>query len=343
MKIDYIYFIYGLCVMFYGMMAWFFIQKNREMLSRLVGVLMIVLSLQYVKDLIFLSASATPESEIWLLMTSVDMIAVPLYAFILIELCRPGTLNVRTIVLQELPFVLLPTLFIITHNILFYYLDVAWAALYGFGYAIWAIVNIPRYHRLLKEHFSYGENINLYWLRYILLSFFVILSLWIVDCLIINFNIDAGYMLGSLIIWMFICYFLYRHKSVIDELREPIVQVENVANPDDNNAKLKKLIIDLFENQRVYLNPQLKLSDVASMVNSNRTYVSRIFNDYHGKTFFEYVNEYRVRHAKTLLKTSEKKIEEIAELSGFSSRQSFHRIFIKIAGYTPEKYRMSEK
>ncbi len=328
--------------MFYGMMARFFLRKNREMLSRLVAVLMIVMCIQCVKDLFFISQETTSDSALWMIMTSVDMISIPLYVFILTELCRPETLHIRTIILHELPFVLLPALYIITRNTVFYFADVAWAAIYGFGYAIWGVVNIPRYHRLLKEHFSYGENINLYWLRYILLSFFVILSLWIVDCLIIHINIEAGYMLGSLTIWMFICYFLYKHESVIDELCEPSVQVESVANPDDNTAKLKELIIDLFENQRVYLNPQLKLSDVASMVNSNRTYVSRFFNDYHGKTFFEYVNEYRVRYAKTLLKTSVKKIEEIAELSGFSSRQSFHRIFNKIAGYTPEQYRRSE-
>ena len=45
MSLTGIYFIYGLCVMFYCMMAWFFLHKNREVLSRLVAVLMIVLAL----------------------------------------------------------------------------------------------------------------------------------------------------------------------------------------------------------------------------------------------------------------------------------------------------------
>lgn len=46
-----IYFIYGLCVMFYFMMAWFFMRKNKELLSHLVAVLMLVVGLQCVKDL----------------------------------------------------------------------------------------------------------------------------------------------------------------------------------------------------------------------------------------------------------------------------------------------------
>jgi len=341
MQLTYIYFIYGLCVMFYGMMSWFFWHKNSEMLSRLVSVLMIVLALECVKDLFFIGSGSDTDHCSWMIMTVVDMIAVPLYAFILIELCCPGSLTPKIMALHELPFVALPVLFVITHGLFFYYADVIWAAVYGFGYAIWTVVSIPRYHRLLKERFSYDDNINLNWLRYILLSFFVILSLWIVDCIIINLNIEAIYLFGSLAIWMFICYFIYRHESVIDELAEPVAAENGEVTLEDDSDGLKEKILDLFENQQIYLNPQLRLSDVAAMANSNRTYVSRIFNDSHGKTFFEFVNEYRVRDAKRLLKTSAEKLDVIAEQSGFSSRQSFHRVFSRIAGCTPEQYRTS--
>lgn len=327
--------------MFYGMMTWFFLHKNRDLLSRLVAVLMIVMCVQCVKDLFFITPETETDAGVCMVMTSMDMIAVPLYAFILIELCRPGVLNVRTMVLHELPFILFPVLFVITHERLFYYADVMWAAVYGFRYALWTVVRIPKYHRMLKERFSYEENIDLNWLRYILLSFFVILSLWIVDCLVINFNIEAVYMVGSLLIWMFICYFLYKHESVIDELNEPVIADISATALDDEATGLKNKILDLFEKKQIYLNPQLRLSDVAAMANSNRTYVSRFFNDSHGKTFFEFVNEYRVNYAMTLLKSSGKKLDEIAEQSGFSSRQSFHRVFSKIAGCTPEEYRQS--
>lgn len=324
-------------------MAWFFLHKNREMLSRLVAVLMIVLSLQCVKDLFFIAHEIESDTDWWMIMTSMDMVAVPLYAFLLIELCRPGTLGWRLMIVHELPFVLFPVMFIITHKPVFYYADVVWAFIYGFGAAVWAIRAIPRYHRLLKQRFSYDENINLNWLRYILLSFSVVLSLWIIDCLIVNFYIDieALYLCSSIIIWMNICYFIYRHESVINELSEPIIAEENLAVSEDNVIGLRECILNLFENERIYLNPQLRLSDVATMANSNRTYVSRIFNDNHGKTFFEFVNEYRVRYAKTLLKTSDVKLDVIAEQSGFSSRQSFHRVFSKMVGCTPEKYRLS--
>lgn len=340
MTLDSIYFIYGMCIMFFSMMAWFFFHKNREILSRLVAVLMIVLAAQCIKDMFFITPEDETNSNMWMIMTSSDMIAVPLYAFLLIELCRPGTLVWKTIVLHELPFVMLPVLFIITHEQIFYYADVTWAAVYGLGAAVWAVITIPKYHKLLKQRFSYDENINLNWLRYILLSFFVVLSLWIIDCLIINFDIEAVYLVGSIVIWMFICYFIYRHESVIQELSEPIF-AESITVPDDSLTSLRECIINLFENERIYLNPHLRLSDVATMANSNRTYVSRFFNDNNGKTFFEYVNGFRVKHAMALLKKSDEKLDVIAEQSGFNSRQSFHRVFSKMAGCTPEQYRSS--
>lgn len=337
-----IYFIYGLCVMFYFMMAWFFLRKNKELLSRLVAALMLVVGAQCLKDLFFFSSESGTTEYAWMMMTAVDMVAVPMYAFILIELCRPGTLRLRTMAIHEVPFVVLPLLFATTRHATFYYADVAWAAIYGVGYAVWTVTSIPQYHKRLKQRFSYDENINLNWLRIILISFFAILSLWILDCFAPDFDIEAIYMLGTLVIWMFICYFIYKHESVIDELTEltelsPASDGKN-ENESDTDA-LRTRIRHLFETEKIFLNPQLKLSDVAALAHSNRTYISRFFNNSHGKTFFEFVNEYRINHAMTLLKTTSERIETIAEQSGFNSRQSFHRVFSKIAGCTPEQFR----
>jgi len=59
MALTWLYFIYGLSVMFYGMMTWFFMRKGNDMLSRLIAILMAVLCLQCLKDLLFL----LPETE----------------------------------------------------------------------------------------------------------------------------------------------------------------------------------------------------------------------------------------------------------------------------------------
>lgn len=99
----YIFFIYGLCFMFYGMMTWIFWQKRSERLSRFVMALMAVIAIQCLKDVFFLNEYLYDNPRIWAIMTSVDMVAVPLYAFILMELCRPGMVTTRMIVAQMAP------------------------------------------------------------------------------------------------------------------------------------------------------------------------------------------------------------------------------------------------
>lgn len=343
-----IYFIYGLCVMFYFMMTWFFVRKNKELLSRLIALLMCVLGLQCLKDLFFLYDDSGIDTYVWHLMSSTDMIAVPLYAFILVELCRPMSLTLRSMILQELTFIIPIILFSITHNYIFYYITVIWAALYGFGYAGWTIFTIPKYHSLLKQRFSYDENINLNWLRVILGSFAIILSLWIIDCLIVNLDIEALYMGGSLIIWMFICYFIYKHESVIEELTEngSASLSSSAATPDDGQPDMSEIgrrITDLFFKEKIYLNPNLKLSDIAIAIGTNRTYVSTFFNKEAGCTFYDYVNKLRIDHSSVLLRTTRESLNIIAEKSGFNSPQSFIRVFNKYKGISPTKYRSNQE
>lgn len=344
MAIAIINFLYGLCVMFFGMTSWAFWHKNREPISRKMSLLMFVLCVQCVKDLFFIWTDVVYEQFFWRVMTCVDMVAVPLYSLILKELCRPGA-NYKAMLYSELLFILLPILFVLTQSPIFYYIDVSLGGVYGFGYAFWAIFAIPKYHRILKLRFSYDENINLNWLKFTLISFFAIYALWMVSCTITDINIEILYLVGTLALWMSICYFINRHESVIDELNDlaesddTVVTGEVADTLGDVSANLNESIKQLFEEKKVFLNPHLKLSDVVGMVNSNRTYVSRFFNSHQGKTFFEYVNEYRVAYAKELLINTTDKLDVVAEQSGFGTRQALHRVFIKFVGCTPEQYR----
>ncbi len=337
-----IYFIYGLCVMFNFMMTWFFIRRNNELLSKLVALLMAIIGLQCLKDLFFISPDYDLDDFEWLVMSVSDMVTVPLYAFILVELCRPASLTVRSMVYQELSFVVPVVLFIVTQSSIIYYAVVVWAAVYGLGYAVWTVLAIPKYHALLKERFSYDENINLIWLKVILGSFSIILSLWIINCLIVSIYIEAIYMLGSLIIWMFICYFIYQHESVIEELSEGgVYEIIDASNSGETDlSEIGVCVTDLFCNEKIYLNPNLKLSDIAKAIGTNRTYVSAFFNKEVGCTFYDYVNRLRIDYACNLLVSSKENLSQIAEKSGFNSSQSFIRVFNKIKGISPTEYRM---
>lgn len=335
-----IYFIYGLCVMFYFMMSWLFFHKDKELLSRLVAVLMLVIGVQCLKNLYFIKPINDPNEIRWMITIASDVVAIPLYAFILIELCSPTSLTRRTIILHELLFIAPFVLFILTKNVLFYYAEVFETFAYGLYFTIWGIIAIPRYNRELKQRFSYTKNINLNWLRAIFLSFVFILILWIANSIYADYIIEALYMSISLVVWMFISYYIYKPESVLDELSDSqYIDMQDDTATITKDTQIGKRIAILFEIEKVYLNPNLKVSDIAATIGTNRTYVSAYFNKETQCTFYDYVNRFRIEYACKQLDCTDDKIVQIAETSGFNSAQAFIRVFTKIKGISPSKYR----
>lgn len=206
------------------------------------------------------------------------MFIIPFYSFVLMELVKPGWTTWRKAAMLELPFVLLPSIYCVTGNNIYFYILSVWGAVYGLTTFVVMFFLIRRYHRQLKERFSYQENINLNWLLAILSSCFLILIIWTMSCFVINVDFDDLYMVLSLAIWMFICDFVYKHESVIDELTDS--DTGPIGNGLDDGCVeqgLAATVRQLFEEEKIYLNPKLKLSDVARMVGTNRTYLSRFF------------------------------------------------------------------
>lgn len=342
------YFLYGMCVMFYSMMVWMFWRKGKEMLPRLIMWIMLIQDLECFKDLLFFYYDGQLQLG-WHLMTGVDMIIIPFYVFVLMELCKPGWFSIRKFVLHEVPFVLLPVLFVCTGNSIWYSILIVWGVIYGTVTLVLTFIFISQYHRQLKERFSYQENINLNWLRAILITFWIILLIWTI-CSFTNDNLtDEAYLVCSLGMWMIVCYFVYKHESVIDELNdtesdEMTQRVEVDSKDYQLQPELSETVRRLFEQEKLYLNPRLKLSDVARKVGTNRTYLSRFFNQGNGQTFYDYVNQLRVCYAERLLVNSPSKpIAIIAEESGFNSLSTFRRVFNSYYHCSPLEYRNNQK
>ena len=115
--------------MFFGMMAVFF-WRGGERLRMLVTLLMGTIALEYVKDYVFMVLGLFSDVYYWGVMTITDMVAVPMYAFVLMELVRPGRLTVRRMLLHEVPFVLSALLYVATGWMPWVYAIVGWAVLH---------------------------------------------------------------------------------------------------------------------------------------------------------------------------------------------------------------------
>jgi AraC-like DNA-binding protein/quercetin dioxygenase-like cupin family protein len=85
---------------------------------------------------------------------------------------------------------------------------------------------------------------------------------------------------------------------------------------------------------------KISLSDIAGMVNMSEEYFSRFFKKIMKKSFFEFLNEYKINKACKLLIETDKQISEICYASGFESIPFFYRQFKKFKTCQPKNYRI---
>ncbi len=134
-----------------------------------------------------------------------------------------------------------------------------------------------------------------------------------------------------------IAYIFYIRRR--RQLQPVPINVEEPASDNRQKATMQR-IRQLMEQQQLYLNSELKIGDVAVLLNTNSRYVSNCINAEEGVTFSQFVNNYRVAYAKQLLSHQfEKKMSGIYAEAGFSGESSFFRIFKAATGLTPKEWR----
>jgi AraC-like DNA-binding protein len=84
---------------------------------------------------------------------------------------------------------------------------------------------------------------------------------------------------------------------------------------------------------------EITLESCAQELNYHPVYLSRVFKREIGMTFSEYLSEYRMRMAKVMLETTDKKIAEIGEQLQYKNISAFIRSFRKLYDMTPGQYR----
>lgn len=110
------------------------------------------------------------------------------------------------------------------------------------------------------------------------------------------------------------------------------------------HERLKKELLELLEEEKIYLNPELKITEVCRMLHTNRTYLSGLINREFRVSFNELINKHRAQQAVWLLKTDNNhlSISDIATESGFGSVSSFTRVFKNHTGITVSRFKQDQ-
>lgn len=386
--------------MFHLVMACMFFYRHCSRLKIYVSLLMLTIVAQYVKDLIFIGNTYYSSRLEEQYASSIDLLTLPMYAIVLVEACRPLWMNWSRAFCFYIPFVVLMVAFWVHPVPLAYHAMHFAAILCAVFILLWALRELPRFERALKEEYSYAEYINLHWLRGVILLFFCLLMLWVYDSMASGVRYDNIFLFNSLVMWIAACFCFYRQSVVINAVKSYFVepsednaetnldaaendldkamapleaaeadlnaphahtQPENVAEtvvepqpvaeqpvePEPEELKLQQeaafaeRMYLLFEKEHVYLNPRLRLSELATLLGTNRTYLSQYFNQNCESTFYDFVNDYRIHHAKLLLHSTDDTLETIAMNSGFNSLSTFRRAFVQREGMSPIEFRAS--
>jgi len=114
-----------------------------------------------------------------------------------------------------------------------------------------------------------------------------------------------------------------------------------MQNQEAENKRDMTLIIDFIEKSKPFLNNKMTLKSLAKDMGLSRNRVSELLNTSIGLSFYDIINEYRVKEVILLIKEGKHKHHKLvylAELAGFNSKATFNRIFKKVTGKTPSEY-----
>lgn len=88
-----------------------------------------------------------------------------------------------------------------------------------------------------------------------------------------------------------------------------------------------------------YRDCNMNISAIAEEIGITPRYMSKIFKEQTGISLLGYINDVRIEHAKELLKTTDKTVDEISEETGFANTRTFRRNFQKATGVTAASYK----
>jgi AraC-like DNA-binding protein len=155
-------------------------------------------------------------------------------------------------------------------------------------------------------------------------------------------------LLAGLIVLAFLAYLIiYKRRNPASEsdgesegqVHDSSEKNQATCPPDSpRDEQLMQRIIQLMEEQRPYLDSDLKQADVATALGVRLDEVSRCINSY-AFNFSQFVNGYRIEYAKQLmLRKPGIKMTQVAIESGFSSDRTFYRAFNTIVGMPPSDW-----
>ena len=127
-------------------------------------------------------------------------------------------------------------------------------------------------------------------------------------------------------------------KELQGLLREVSINVVRRIN-EYNQKNINQILQKAIEYIKAHYTMPITLNELAEHTYVSTYYLSPMFKKELGKNFVEYLNEIRIEKAKQLLKDTQYKTYEIAEIVGIQDPHYFSKIFKKYVNMTPTEFK----
>jgi AraC-like DNA-binding protein len=218
-------------------------------------------------------------------------------------------------------------------------------------YLAMSIYLINKYREQLKESRSSIENIDLTWLKILVMGFAVValvgvvLSFSKVIGLFYPVQVEFLIFLGLTTYYtdlILVCFLLFYSAINVTSV-EIIVDQPKAADLEyQADPEYVERINNFMEEHKPYLKSNITLDTLSELMDVPARELSAILNGHFKMNFYEFVNNFRIEEAKRIMQadTDQKKtVSDIFLEVGFNSKSVFNTFFKKNVGMTPTEYR----
>lgn len=129
----------------------------------------------------------------------------------------------------------------------------------------------------------------------------------------------------------------------VSHFKKEFIATEEREKEDEEEVSLFERLEIYMKKDEPYKNPNLTKTDVVEFLNTNRQYLTDAIKNNTGKSYLEYINEYRLNYARHCLLFDElTPIGNIILDAGFASNATFYRLFKARFGMTPNELRQAK-
>jgi AraC-like DNA-binding protein len=210
---------------------------------------------------------------------------------------------------------------------------------------------------LIRDTFSSIDSITLAWIRKVIVAVVLGLVAGATSHVLFLFVIKFGLMylfspLAAVFSVYYVSYKAFHQPDVFLMEKPPLFQIEEIdpGHPkyekscisDEESKILMSRLEKAMKEKRPYADPELTLAKLASLLPASHHHLSQLLNQRLKKSFYNYINGYRVEQVMSCLADPvclDTSILDIAFDCGFNSKSTFNKIFKQHTSLSPSQFR----